>query len=152
MRYLRSNWNANIIRLPFNQDWALNDPDYLKFIDQVIDWANDAGMYVLLDLHWLDTTRKIDRLPDADTQTLWADLAERYRDKSGLLFDIYNEPHDVSWDQWFDQALPIIDSIRAVHPQSLIFVSGIDWGRDLRGVATRPIPRPNIVYSTHAYP
>ena len=39
-------------------------------------------------------------------------------------------------------------AIREVHPQSLIFVSGVEWGYDLRGF---PLDRENIVYSTHVY-
>ena len=53
-------WNANIIRLPFNQDWCLNGrnghsaEEYLASIDQVIAWASALGAYTTLDLQWLD--------------------------------------------------------------------------------------------------
>ncbi len=152
LQYIQKNWNANIIRLPFNQEWALSDPSYLNFMDQVIDWANGAKMYVLLDLHWLDTTRKIAPLPDANTPTLWANLAERYKNNPGVLFDIYNEPHDVTWDQWYAEAIKIVDVIRIKHPKALVVVGGVDWAYDLRGVNTKPIPQQNIVYSVHDYP
>jgi hypothetical protein len=35
-----------------------------------------------------------------------------------------------------------------VHPLSLIFVSGTNWGYDLRGMK---LDRVNVVYSTHVY-
>src|SRR5688572_32874906 len=53
-------WRANILRIPFNQDWALNGrgtfspAEYLDSIDRVIFWASRAGAYTLLDLQWLD--------------------------------------------------------------------------------------------------
>src|SRR5512146_3230703 len=53
-------WRANVIRVPFNQDWALNGrnnfsaEDYRAALDQVIDWAAALGAYTILDLQWLD--------------------------------------------------------------------------------------------------
>jgi hypothetical protein len=41
-----------------------------------------------------------------------------------------------------------VDVIRSVHPHALIFVSGINWGYDLRGML---VNRANLVYSTHVY-
>src|SRR5436305_3277981 len=52
-------WRANIVRLPFNQDWALSRPGYdaepyLSALDSVIGMAARRGAYILLDLQWLD--------------------------------------------------------------------------------------------------
>src|SRR4051794_3019679 len=46
-------WRANIIRLPFNQDWVLRGrngrsaEEYQKALDQVIFWASMFGAYTL---------------------------------------------------------------------------------------------------------
>jgi hypothetical protein len=103
-------WGANIIRLPFNQDWALtfgsNDPEpYLSALDFVIDAAASHGAYTLLDLHWLDAMTPRGRLSDGSINfvpplpnlrsiQLWTELAARYRDEPAVLYDIFNEPHD----------------------------------------------------------
>src|SRR4249919_3432704 len=56
-------WGCKIIRLPLNQDWALNGrgehstADYLKDLDRVVRWASRAGAYTLLDLQWLNADR-----------------------------------------------------------------------------------------------
>jgi hypothetical protein len=50
--------------------------------------------------------------------------------------------------EWHPWALRLIDVIRSIHPNSLIFVSGTNWGYDLRGM---PLDRANLVYSTHVY-
>jgi hypothetical protein len=52
-------WRSNIIRLPFNQDWALSRQDYnaesyLDAFDYCIESAASLGAYSLLDLQWLD--------------------------------------------------------------------------------------------------
>lgn len=192
-------WGANIIRLPFNQDWALNGrrnfaaEAYLAAIDQVIFWASAAGAYTLLDLQWLDadvacgsnqdgSCNRVPSLPTTDTLVVWRLLARRYRDEPAVLFDLFNEPHDpisddpttltgigengtpfsltsrrVTMAEWQPWARHLVHAIRAEHPRSLIFVSGVRWAYDLRGMpltiangSTEALP--NLVYSTHVYP
>ncbi|MCL4783574.1 MAG: cellulase family glycosylhydrolase [Bryobacterales bacterium] len=177
---------ANILRLPFNQDWALGGrgeftaEDYLSALDEVIGWAVEGGAYTLLDLQWLDADNPrggprqfVAPLPDTGSIAVWNRLAMRYRGCPCVLYDIFNEPHDrlpgdpfplrhpdgsaylLPWRRkvyarnWRPWALKLIDTIRQVHPLSLIFVSGINWGYDLRGVK---LDRANLVYSSHAYP
>ncbi len=102
-------WGANVVRLPFNQAWALGRPGYdasryLEALDFVIDQAAARGAYTLLDLQWLDavtgrgTTRDgpnfVAALPDLASGDLWRQLAARYAGESAVLYDIFNEPHD----------------------------------------------------------
>jgi aryl-phospho-beta-D-glucosidase BglC (GH1 family) len=116
-----SDWGANIIRVPFNQDWALRGrkgcsaEEYLAALDQVIGWASELGAYTILDLQWLSAetiyghTRhpkrgkapnRVAPTPDADSIVLWRMLAERYRDEPAVLFDLFNEPHDPIGDDF----------------------------------------------------
>jgi hypothetical protein len=132
----------------------------------------------VLDLHWLDARRPfgahrqfVPPLPDPDTPAVWAKLARRYADFPHVMFDLLNEPHDrlesdpyplwrpdgteypqdhrrVSIDEWKPWAELLIDTIRAEAPETPLFVSGTNWGYDLRGL---PVDRDNIVYSAHVY-
>lgn len=153
--HIVSEWGSNIIRLPFNQDWALNGradftaEQYLQSIDQVIAWTSSLGAYTLLDLQWINTEVKIAPLPDFNSPRLWRTLAERYRNEPSVLYDLYNEPHDTTAADWRYWATLLTDTIRAVHPEALIFISGLDWGYDLRNVQ---IEARDVVYSTHVYP
>jgi Cellulase (glycosyl hydrolase family 5) len=52
-------------------------------------------------------------------------------------------------DQWVPWAYELIDAIHLIHPTALIWVSGVNWGYDLRGVR---IDGANVVYSAHVYP
>jgi len=150
--YICSEWKAKIIRIPFNQEWIVNDAEYRAFVDKVVGWIADNGAYVLLDLHWRNTAIKIPQIPDTGAVSMWRSVAERYKNNPAVLYDIHNEAHDTSWEAWRARACEIIDAIRAVHPRSLIFVSGLDWAYDLRGWDANPLPYANIVYSTHPYP
>ena len=56
---LMSTWKANVVRVALNQDFWLSgspyyDADYAARVDSAIGWAEDAGMDVILDLHWSD--------------------------------------------------------------------------------------------------
>ncbi|MCU1232949.1 MAG: glycoside hydrolase, family 5 [Candidatus Solibacter sp.] len=180
-------WGSTVIRLPFNQAWALGGGEYLHAIDQVIDWAAALGAYTLLDLQWLDADtvygtlndsannpNHVAPLPNPTTLDLWATLAERYREEPAVLFDLFNEPHDrlsddphplyligesgtpfesdstlVSAAEWLPWAAKLTAVIRQIHPDSLIFVSGVDWAFDISRIR---LAAANIVYSTHVYP
>lgn len=184
IRWIAHEWKASILRLPFNQDFALRGRGrhsaevYLRDLDRVISWAARYGCYTLLDLQWLDADNPfgpnrqfVPPLPNPQTPELWRILAQRYRDEPAVLFDILNEPHDrealdpyrlwrpdgtryplthyrVSMTEWQPWARLLVDTIRAEHPEALIFVSGVNWAYDLRGF---PMDRPNLVYSTHVY-
>lgn len=126
------------------------------------------------------TFNRVPPLPDEETAAVWARLAARYRDEPAVLFDLFNEPHDPLPDDSFDLlhvsdqgvvearegrtvrmrhwrpwARHLIDTIRREHPAALIFVSGVRWAYDLRGLPFRDeagAPLPDLVYSTHVYP
>ncbi len=176
-------WNANILRMPFNQDWALRGRNawsaeaYLSALDQIVAWASANRAYTLLALQWLSAdvqygseTNYIAPLPDAESVELWAMLADRYRDEPAVLFDIYTEPHDrlprdphpliavdgstfpgdrVGPEEWRPWAQRITAAIRERASETPVFISGCDWGYDLRDV---PFDADNIVYGTHVYP
>jgi endoglucanase len=165
-------WGANIIRLPFNQEWALTSEAYLELIDTAVAMASIRGAYVLLDLQWLDahTIRGYDHqnranfvpaLPDSGSIDVWRKLAARYRDNPTVLYDIFNEPHDplpgddpmlparITACEWTPWAAALANAIRSEHPEAVIFVPGTNWAYDL---SAYPIPEfEDVVYSTHIY-
>jgi endoglucanase len=152
IRFICEDWKAQVVRLPFNEEWVLTDLRYNRFLDRVIGWVNRYGAYAMLDLQWQDVKVRIPRIPDEKAAGMWAILAKRHRNNPGVLYDIHNEAHDTTWTAWRERAAAIIAAIRAKHPKSLIFVSGLDWAYDLRGWVESPLPFADIVYSTHPYP
>jgi hypothetical protein len=158
-------WGANILRIPFNQDWALaregyDATAYLAAMDRAVSLAGRRGAYTLLALQWRDNRTAhgydadgraiyIPPLPDGESVELWRQLAARYRAEPAVLYDILTEPHDVSMRQWQPWARELTNAIREQNPAALVFVSGVDWGYDLRGHPVSGLD--GVVYSTHVY-
>ena len=129
-------WGANIIRLPFNQDWVLNGRGawaadaYQRALDQVIRWASGFGAYTLLDLQWLDAERIyggnrnfVAPLPNRESTELWNMLATRYRGEPAVLYDIFNEPHD----RLPDDPYPMNREDGTTYPPGLDRVTMAEW-------------------------
>jgi endoglucanase len=152
--------------------------EYQSALDQVIYWASMFGAYTLLDLQWLDADRIyggnrnfVAPLPNTQSIELWTLLSRRYKNEPAVLFDIFTEPHDrlnddpfplnrddgttypadqrsVTMAEWQPWAQRLTSAIRAENADSLVFIPGINWAYDLRGM---PMNLANIVYSSHAY-
>ena len=95
-------WKANIIRLPVKGDFWFGHGPYQKndggeyyrlMVDQAVTLASNRGAYLLLDLHRF-------RAPEQQDIDFWKDAAARYKNNPAVLFDLFNEPHDVSWEVW----------------------------------------------------
>jgi len=171
-------WNANVVRIALNQDFwlagsPLADPSYPDTVSQAIAWAEMAGMDVILDLHWSDqgvlgscvstpTMTCQQLMPDANSLTFWSQVAARYQGDGRVMFELYNEPHDVSWDVWRNGGdtgagwkavgmQQLYDAVRATGAQNLVLIGGLNWAYDLSGVPANRVKGYNIVYATHPY-
>jgi len=193
-----TNWNCNLVRLPLSQDrwfgrvsdWSTPKPpdggeQYRKIVDDVVKLVLSYGRYILLDLHWSNAGewgKNIGQhyMPDDNSLEFWIDVAEKYSNNNAVLFGLYNEPHDITWEVWrnggtinetenkgksnekkFTYNTPghqkIVNEIRALGANNIIVAGGVDWAYDLRGIASSyalaDTPEGNgIVYDSHIYP
>jgi hypothetical protein len=95
----------NVLRLPIsNWIYAKYPTDYLAKLDQVVQEANAAGLYVVLDLH--DNAKagapypKEGTIPKVEDVSFWNVIAAHYKDNPMIMFDLYNEPQDPNWQTW----------------------------------------------------
>jgi TolB protein len=183
------NWHVNHVRLPLAQDrWFGKAPDqkdegkaYRALVKQVVDLCSAAGCYVILDLHWSDAGewgKQIGQhvMPDRNSLEFWKDLASTYKNHPAVIFDLYNEPHDVSWQIWRDggqvtekafrrnpartyEAVGmqgLLDAVRDAGARNVVIAGGLDWAYDMSGfLEDKQLadPRGNgVIYANHAYP
>jgi Tol biopolymer transport system component len=182
-------WHVNHIRLPMNQDrWFGKAPkqtddgkSYRALVDQVVDLCTRHGCYVMLDLHWSDAGewgKQIGQhvMPDQNSVTFWRDVATIYNIHPAVLFDLYNEPHDVSWDIWLKggkvterarggnpaktyEAVgmqTLLNAVRDTGAKNVVIAGGLNWAYDMSGfLEGKRLSDPagnGVIYANHAYP
>jgi endoglucanase len=171
---LMAGWKANIVRIALNQDYwiaasPLANPNYPATVDAAVTWAEQAGMDVILDLHWSDagvlgSCKSSCQQLMADTNSIgfWADVAGRYKNDGRVLFELYNEPHDVPWTVWKSGGSTsagwtaagmqqLYDAVRGAGADNLVVIGGLNYAFDLSGVPSNRISGYNILYATRPY-
>jgi hypothetical protein len=167
-------WGANFIRLPLGQHYWLSnncyyDPTYQSTLDDAVKLITGKGMVVMLDLHWhtVGNCGHYGQWPMSEytaSMTFWKQVAARYKNNPLVAFDLYNEPHNMSDDQWRNGGSmtwrgityrtagmqEMYDAVRSTGAQNLVMVTGNNWG-NIWPKKTNPIAGTNVVYAIHAY-
>ena len=96
---------------------------YRAAITDYVNMLNSFGLYAVLDLHWSapgnTESTGAQPMPDADhAPAFWESVASTFISNHAVLFDLFNEPHDVSWSVWLNGG--IVSGSQAVGMQQLI--------------------------------
>jgi len=94
-------WKGNILRLEVRDDfWFGTSPHqndggaaYRALVDAAVIFAANRGVYTMIDLHRYRAVRP-------EHLVFWKDAAAIYKNNPAVLFDLFNEPHDISWEVW----------------------------------------------------
>jgi hypothetical protein len=168
---LMAGWGADTVRISLNQDfWLADSPSYdagyAPLIDKMVSCAHSADLDVILDLHWSDrgdygVTPGQQPMADAHSVEFWQELAARYKNNSRILFELYNEPHDVPWSVWRDGGpttgftavgfQDLYDAVRGAGAENVVLAGGLQYAFDLSGVPQNRLRGYNIGYVTHPY-
>jgi hypothetical protein len=191
VRVAIDDWHVNIIRLPLSQDrWFGKAPEqddegktYRALVKKVVDLCGSKGCYIILDLHWSDANewgKNIGQqsMPDRNSVVFWKDIAAIYANNPSVLFDIYNEPKDVSWDVWLNGGMvtsrpnrpgpenrpvtyeavgmqEMLNTIRATGAKNVVVIGGLDWAYDFSGILDgkqlKDAGGNGIIYANHVY-
>jgi hypothetical protein len=191
VRVAIDDWNSNIIRLPLSQDrWFGKEPNqtdegnaYRALVKEIVDLCSLKGCYIILDLHWSNANewgQNIGQqsMPDRNSVVFWKDIASIYANNPAVLFDLYNEPRDVSWDIWLNGGTAtsrtnrpgsgqrtltyeavgmqeMLNTIRATGAKNVVVIGGLDWAYDFSGILADRQPKDptgnGIIYANHVY-
>jgi endoglucanase len=187
-------WRVNAVRVPLNETCWLGldnlDPKYSGDVYKaaITSYVNLLHKYKLtpiIELHWTAAGASVatgqQPMPDADhAPALWTDVATTFRDDTGVVFELFNEPYpggnrdtDAAWACWRDgcqasttkpsagvaatfQAAGMQDLVTAVRntgATQLILLGGVEFSNALSQWANyKPIdPLNNLAVAWHIY-
>lgn len=176
-------WKANVVRLPMSgKRWfgqtegqSDNGAAYRAVIAQAVKAASSRGAWLILDLHRFGA-------PEEADVAFWKDAAAVYKDDPAVIYELFNEPHDIPWAVWRDggdvdggrkagvvaenaeqlarrtstgmQAL--VDAVRGTGAGNLVLAGGLDYAYDISGIlqgfALDSRGGNGLAYVTHVYP
>ena len=171
-------WHADAVRVPLNEDcWlgingvrtAYGGSAYRQAIEAYVRVLHAAGMVAVLDLHWnapgteLATGQQV--MADAThSPAFWSSVASAFASTHGVVFDLYNEPHTISWTCWLHGCTTpggwraagmqtLLDAVRAAGATQPVMLGGLNWAGTLSGwLSHEPVdPDHQLVASVHLY-
>ncbi len=160
-------------RLDARPPWVDADRDNYDFKRENYSCAASGNPSSVTTTHPYNQTAWLNNL-----RTL-AGLGQQLGVDNIIGIDIFNEPHDYTWQEWKTLSEAAYQAINAVNPNTLVFVQGIgtsagnqdgsptsttpvphgnaasnpNWGENLFEAGSNPltIPRERLVFSPHTY-
>ena len=130
------------------------DPRFFARIDEVLGWALDRRLAVVLDLHHFDEIHEdpsdanFDRLAG-----IWRQIARRYQNRPpALVFEPLNEPSlELTTARWAEKFPQVLAAIRETNPTRAVLVGPGNWNQiqELKDLALPPDP--DLILTVHTY-
>ncbi|MDZ7721702.1 MAG: cellulase family glycosylhydrolase [candidate division KSB1 bacterium] len=150
---------CDVIRLPINlhamTDGAPEytpDPLFLHMLDQVVNWAEELNLHLILDNHTFDPA--VNTSPDIETVLVpvWMQMAEHYQHAYGnIYYEILNEPHGIADSTWNRIQQTVIDSIRSIDSTHTIVIGPAEWNSYNNLKYMPDYDDENLIYTFHFY-
>lgn len=169
-------WHANTVSLQLGSraffDQSPYDTTYLAAVDNVVTWARQLGMNVLLVLQYEGVGNSSQPMPTQDSINFWEILSKHYATSPNVFFDVFNEPNPAIalgirtdnnkvWSFWqfggvvngtyYVGMQQLVNAIRNNGFKNLVFVDGTASGEDIRLLPHFTLAGSNIVYAIHPY-
>nr|QCD26741.1 cellulase GH5 [Flavobacterium sp. AUG42] len=152
VKFLNDNWGTTIIRAAMGVEdsggYISNPTENKNRVKTVVNAAIAEGMYVIIDWHSHHAEDN-----QAAAIAFFKEMAQTYGNNPNVIYEIYNEPLQVSWSNTIKPyAEAVISEIRKIDPDNLIIVGTPTWSQDVDVAANDPITSStNIAYTLHFY-
>jgi endoglucanase len=150
VRTLHRDWNATVVRAAMGvttvEDNYLDNPQFaLQCIEPVIKAAIKEGIYVVIDWH-------AHEMHTQKAKEFFSQMAQKYGKYPNVIYELYNEPVEDSWESLKQYASEIITEIRRYDPDNIILMGCPHWDQDIHLVAESPLTGvSNVMYTLHFY-
>lgn len=152
VKWLKKDWGTTIVRASMgvedNGGYLDNKAGNKAKLKTIVEAAIEEGLYILIDWHSHHAEDNT-----AEAVAFFKEMAELYGTYDNILYEIYNEPLQVSWSNTIKPyAEEVITAIRAIDPDNIIIVGSPEWSQRVDHVAADPITiSDNIAYTLHFY-
>lgn len=146
---LATEWHATVIRAAMGigiEDNYLENPEFaLQCMTPVIEAALREGVYVIVDWHshWYH--------PE-EAAAFFGWVAERYGQYPNIIYELYNEPVDDTWEDLTTYCRTVAAAIRQYDADNIILMGCPHWDQYIDLPAAAPIEGiDNLMYTVHFY-
>lgn len=148
-QWLVRDWGAQVLRASMGVELEgayLDNPELgLKCVQTIVDAAIAENVYVIIDWH-------SHGIRTEEAKAFFTQMATRYKGVPNVIYEIFNEPVEDSWEQVKAYSEEVIRAIRAVEPDAVILVGCPHWDQDIHLAADNPIAgQKNLMYTLHFY-
>jgi endoglucanase len=150
VQWLKKDFNCNIVRAAMGIE--LGKMSYIKEqefskerIEAVVNGAIKSDIYVIIDWHSHNINLK-------EATDFFNEISKKYAKYPNIIYEIFNEPDQESWQEVKAYAEEVIKVIRKNDPDNIILVGSPHWDQDVNLPAADPIKGyDNIMYTMHFY-
>ncbi len=148
--WLKNDWKCTIIRAaigiePENKGYLAQPKLSWELVENMVEAAIQNDIYIIIDWHSHAIFQK-------EAIQFFTKLAQKYGDRPNLIYEIFNEPDEESWDQVKSYSDAVIETIRKYDPDNIILVGTPHWDQDIHLPANNPLKQSkNIMYTLHFY-
>lgn len=152
LKYLNRNWNVNVFRIAVytEEDGYISSKEkiYNKTVKMIQDCI-DANIYAIVDWH-INKDGNPNKYKN-EAKEFFENISEKYKNTPNIIYEICNEPNNVTWDEIREYANEVIPVIRNNASNSIIIVGTPNYSKDIELVNERRLNYQNILYSFHFY-
>ncbi|HYX31738.1 MAG TPA: glycoside hydrolase family 5 protein [Oligoflexus sp.] len=146
---LKTDWKSTVIRaaMAVEEGGYLSQPAAEKErVKTIVEAAISQGIYVIIDWHDHNATQHT-----AQAVEFFSEMARLYGNNPHVIFEVFNEPTSVSWEDVKAYSETVIQAIRAKNAKNLVIVGSPTWSQRVDLAADNPVRDSNVAYTLHFY-
>ncbi|GAB3920695.1 glycoside hydrolase family 5 protein [Mucilaginibacter myungsuensis] len=150
VNWLVKDFNISLIRVSMaveENGGYIQDPSQQQLAIAMVDAAIKQGIYVIIDWHDHHANKNVEK-----SRAFFGRMAKKYVGIPNVIYEIWNEPEEISWQIVKQYAVTVIPEIRKHDKNNIIVVGSPSWDQHVDVVAADRIKGfDNIAYSFHFY-